>query len=334
MWLTIQKAKDTLTDAKKRRFYDSTLPFDDEVPEKGDWKNDDEFYKIWHDVFDRNQMWSIKKPVPMLGDATTPASEVRAFYAFWNNFETWREWAQFDEHKPNESEDRYERRWMENENKKTRKTHEKKERARLIKLAETCYNNDPRIKAELAMAEAEKEAAKQLKKDFKANQAYERERVQREAAEKLALEAQQKLEVELLAKEEIRVTGIIFRSKVKELIELCKIKMTGTTFDKFWVEAIQKRFNTIEKISPIADFLENCETQEDFAEYMAQLLMPESERQKVVETSEADDGWTDEELAMLTQAASKYHPGSAGRWNKIQEAIGNEKDIKQIQKKV
>ena len=67
---------------------------------------------------------------------------------------------------------------------------------------------------------------------------------------------------------------------------------------------------------------------------MAQLLMPESERQKVVETSEADDGWTDEELAMLTQAASKYHPGSAGRWNKIQEAIGNGKDIKQIQKKV
>jgi hypothetical protein len=45
---------------------------------------------------------------------------------------------------------------MENENKKERKIHEKKERIRLIKLAETCYNNDPRIKRDLAQAEAEK----------------------------------------------------------------------------------------------------------------------------------------------------------------------------------
>jgi hypothetical protein len=43
---------------------------------------------------------------------------------------------------------------MENENKKTRSKYEKKERARLINLAETAYNNDPRIKIELQEAEA------------------------------------------------------------------------------------------------------------------------------------------------------------------------------------
>jgi len=40
------------------------------------------------------------------------------------------------------------------------------------------------------------------------------------------------------AKEQIRIAGILYRSKCKELTELCKIKMQGTTYDKFWVESI------------------------------------------------------------------------------------------------
>jgi hypothetical protein len=47
-----------------------------------------------------------------------------------------------------------------------------------------------------------------------------------------------KLESEKNAKEALRVTGIIYRAKVKELIELCKIKLSGTKYDKFWVESI------------------------------------------------------------------------------------------------
>lgn len=56
---------------------------------------------------------------------------------------------------------------MDQENKRIRAKYEKKERARLIKLAETCYNNDPRIKKELELAEAEKLRKKNEKKDFK-----------------------------------------------------------------------------------------------------------------------------------------------------------------------
>lgn len=52
--------------------------------------------------------------------------------------------------------------------------------------------------------------------------------------------------------------------------------MQGTTFDKFWVESIQKRFNTLEKLAPIAEFLELCETQEDFADYVTELMQPGS----------------------------------------------------------
>lgn len=119
--------------------------------------------------------------------------------------------------------------------------------------------------------------------------------------EKIAAEASTKLEAEKLAKEEARITGIIYRCKVKELTELCKIKMAGTTYDKFWVESIQKRFNTLEKISPIADFMESSETQDEFADFMSQQLLSESERAKVVvETAATEqDSWTDEELANL-----------------------------------
>lgn len=60
-----------------------------------------------------------------------------------------------------EAQDRYERRYMENENKKIRSKYENKERARLIKLYETAYNNDPRVKAELEKIEAEKQKRKE-----------------------------------------------------------------------------------------------------------------------------------------------------------------------------
>jgi hypothetical protein len=45
-----------------------------------------------------------------------------------------------------EASDRYERRYMEKENKKGRDKHMKKERSRLIKLVDTAYKLDPRIK--------------------------------------------------------------------------------------------------------------------------------------------------------------------------------------------
>ena len=42
--------------------------------------------------------------------------------------------------------DRYERRWMEKQNKNVRDKHQKKERARIIKLVEMAYKYDPRVK--------------------------------------------------------------------------------------------------------------------------------------------------------------------------------------------
>jgi len=46
-----------------------------------------------------------------------------------------------------DAQDRYEKRWMEKQNKKGREKYEKEERKRLFNLSNLAYKHDPRIKA-------------------------------------------------------------------------------------------------------------------------------------------------------------------------------------------
>lgn len=110
-------------------------------------------------------MWSTKKPTPNIGDDKTSMDEVRKFYKFWGSFNTWREFSQYDEYDPTEAQDRYERRYMEGENRKLRKEHEREERKRLNKLVDGAYRRDPRIKREKEMIEIEKQQKKQKFRD-------------------------------------------------------------------------------------------------------------------------------------------------------------------------
>lgn len=121
------------------------MPFDDTVVNE-DLVTDEKFYDLFEPVFKRNARFAKKKPVPNMGDKDTPMSEVYKFYRYWDNFETWREWGQFEEYDPKEASDRYERRYMEKENKRVSDKHVKKERKRLIGLVEMAYKNDPRVK--------------------------------------------------------------------------------------------------------------------------------------------------------------------------------------------
>lgn len=99
------------------------------------------------------------------------------------------------------------------------------------------------------------------------------EEKKREQEEKKAAEQQAKLEAENKVKEEKRQTAINYKQKVKELIELCQTKLPGTTYDKFWVESIIKRFSTLETLSPICDYLAKCDSKSDFDEYISDLLL-------------------------------------------------------------
>ena len=149
VWLQIQKAYDTLMDKKKRAAYDSSLPFDDSIPEEKDI-NDDNFFEIFEEVFVRNGQFSKKSPVLKIGQIWTPMSQVHQFYRFWESFSSWRDFSQYNEYDVEEANDRYERRYMEQENKRAQKHYLKEERARLNELVDLAYKLDPRIRKEKA----------------------------------------------------------------------------------------------------------------------------------------------------------------------------------------
>lgn len=50
VWLKIQTAYDTLSDPGRRKKYDSSLPFEDKIPEAKDF-TDATFYKVLSEVF-------------------------------------------------------------------------------------------------------------------------------------------------------------------------------------------------------------------------------------------------------------------------------------------
>lgn len=75
----IQESYEVLIDPLKRRIYDSTDEFDDEIPT--DCAPQD-FYKVFAPAFMRNGRWSVNQPVPSLGDENTTIKEVDNFYNF------------------------------------------------------------------------------------------------------------------------------------------------------------------------------------------------------------------------------------------------------------
>lgn len=92
VWLQIQNAYETLTDLGKRRKYDSSCPFDEDIPKSEDI-TDANFFELYNETFQNNARFSVIKPVPNLGDMSTPMDEVYKFYSFWDNFKTWREFS-------------------------------------------------------------------------------------------------------------------------------------------------------------------------------------------------------------------------------------------------
>jgi len=156
VWLKIQTAYDTLIDPVKKKKYDSSLPFDEKVPKMSDCENAADFYEKFGKCFTLNAKWSVNKPVPNLGDANKDLQDVKDFYRFWDGFKSWREFSQYDEYDTEDAQDRYEKRWMEKQNAKTRASYIKEERKRIFNFVNHAYDNDPRIKAWMAKEEEEK----------------------------------------------------------------------------------------------------------------------------------------------------------------------------------
>lgn len=251
IWLEIQKAYETLMDPKKKKEYDSTLPFDESVPKMTDISNDAQFFEEFGKCFSKNAKFSNIKPVPAFGFGSMDLKDVHAFYKFWDNFKTWRTFNQYDEYEARDveqAEDRFERRWMEKENAKCRKKYDILERKRLFKLVALAYDNDPRILAEQKKAEEAKQAKKDAKK-INAQKKYrdadaikEAEAAAKKEAEEI--EAKRILEEKAAKKE----AGKKYRLTCKEFNTFCCSKMPGSNLDRWFIEELVKKFPTQEKM--------------------------------------------------------------------------------------
>lgn len=143
MWLKVTDAYDTLLDPVKRRKYDSSLPFDDSMPDEDEFEDDKEYMEVFMKVFKRNSMFSKKKPCPDFMMSSMSLPEVKKFFRFWDSFDSWRVFSQYDEYEVSEAGDRYERRYMEKENKKGQQKYLKEERGRIFKLVEMARKHHP-----------------------------------------------------------------------------------------------------------------------------------------------------------------------------------------------
>ncbi|KAF8507888.1 DnaJ-domain-containing protein [Hysterangium stoloniferum] len=165
----IQKATEVLSNAEKRRQFDSVDPYyldlEESVPiPKKEWSSK-KFFAEMGPVFEREARFSRVQPVPLLGGVDDSKDQVEGFYDFWYNFDSWRSFEYLDKEVNEGSDSRDDKRYTEKKNKSERARRKKEDTARLRSLVDTTLQNDPRIKR---IKQEEKEA-REAKKRAKTN---------------------------------------------------------------------------------------------------------------------------------------------------------------------
>lgn len=241
---------------------------------------------------------------------------------------------------------------MEAENRRCRKEHVNAERKRLIRLTEAAYNVDPRIQQELKAIEEEKQRKKNEKWEYKRNKKQAEADIENKLKEEKA-SAEKAIQDQDKANAEARkVLQIAFKQRVKDLIELLKVKLTGTRYDRFWVEAILKKFRTIERIEEVIQAvikLESNSQEEAVKEFEAALIIlneteaeaAERVKQQAIQAMMkeeqkkeefTDENWTNEEVKLLTKGIARYPPGTTQRWKVIADFVGTKSQKEAIKK--
>lgn len=318
-WLKIKEAYETLLDPEKRKKYDSTIEFDDTIPDDKDFETK-EFFKSFGPVFLKNSIWSKRKPVPKIGDMSTPLDKVKKFYSFWFRFETWRDYSVEGEYNLDEASCRYEKRQMVKENKKMKSSLLKEEKTRLINLVQLAYRHDPRIKEEEEKEKKKKEMIKQerLKQRQREKEDEKKKNIQaiKEYEEKMKLEQEKSIkEKEDLTKEYIAIGQFVDIALSKE--DLFQINLNA-------------KVNTLKEIINSISAKENLnEKKQIFIQmsraYFAVKIEDEKEEEKDNST------WTKEEIILLQKAVKKYPAGIKNRWELIEEVVKSKKKDNIIQ---
>lgn len=353
----VQEAYEALIDPQKRRIYDSTDEFDDEVPT--DCAPQD-FYKVFGPAFMRNSRWSVNQPAPPLGDDDSPFEEVDKFYDFWYAFKSWREFPHADEFDVEQADSRDHKRWMERQNAKLSEKARKEEYTRVRSLVDNAYKKDPRIVRRKEFEKAEKQRKKQAKflakklQEEEAARAAEEEKRKKEEEDKRAAEAAQLLkkakekEKKLLRKERTRL-----RTLTAAIVSQRALDISADDIETLCMSL------DMERLKNLCDKVDGKATEEQ-AKHLKDSLgrQDNSEPQKieepikkVVEKSPKQNGnvssngnmssgssekkekpWGKEEIDLLRKAMVKYPKGTSRRWEVVSEYLGTGRSVEEILK--
>ncbi|XP_036748295.1 dnaJ homolog subfamily C member 2 isoform X2 [Manis pentadactyla] len=287
----ITKAYEMLSDPVKRRAFNSVDPtFDNSVPSKSEAK--DNFFEVFSPVFERNSRWSNKKNVPKLGCMNSSFEDVDAFYSFWYNFDSWREFSYLDEEEKEKAECRDERKWIEKQNRATRAQRKKEEMNRIRTLVDNAYSCDPRIKKFKEEEKAKKEAEKKAKVEAK--------RKEQEAKEK---QRQAELEAARLVKE-------------KEEEEVRQQALLAKKEKDIQKKAIKKERQKLRNSCKIEEINEQMRKEKEEAEARTRQASKNAEKSSGGGGNDSKN-WSEDDLQLLIKAVNLFPAGTNSRWEVI-----------------
>ncbi|KAG5119728.1 hypothetical protein JHK82_034148 [Glycine max] len=346
----IQEAYEVLIDPVKRRIYDSTDEFDDEIPT--DCAPQD-FFKVFGPAFMRNGRWSVNQPIPSLGDDNTPLKEVDNFYNFWYSFKSWREFPHADEFDLEQAESRDHKRWMERQNAKLTEKARKEDYARIRTLVDNAYKRDPRI---LRRKEEEK-AEKQRKKEAK----FLAKKVQEEEAARIAEEERQRKEEEERQAAKAALQQKKVKEKEKKLLRKERARLRTLSGPILSQHLLDISDDDVERlcmsldIEQLRSLCENMEGRQMLLEQAKVLRYAlSSKKEEVVDEKtnqqnangsikangisslsnieKKEKPWSKEEIDLLRKGMQKYPKGTSRRWEVISEYIGTGRSVEEIMK--
>lgn len=278
-----------------------------------------------------NARWSEKKNVPEFGGDDATRDQVDAFYNFWYDFESWREFSYLDEEDKEKGQDRDERRWIEKENRAARLKRKKEEMARIRTLVDLAFNNDKRIIRFKKEEKEKKLAAKRAKMGAAQAAKHEEERLKKEQElARIQAEKEEQKRIEQIRYEREQQKRLIKKER-KILRDRAKEANYFAKDDK----DVVKNMENVEKICEMLSHLELQELNKEmekggksvfFAKVKAidQKLKEEREghiQQKKGEgdskTTEKNYTWNPENMQLLIKAVNLFPAGTAQRWEVI-----------------
>eukprot|EP01062_Namystynia_karyoxenos_P027190 TRINITY_DN20955_c0_g1_i1.p1 TRINITY_DN20955_c0_g1~~TRINITY_DN20955_c0_g1_i1.p1 ORF type:complete len:666 (+),score=310.52 TRINITY_DN20955_c0_g1_i1:82-1998(+) len=356
LFKAVQLAAEVLLNADKRRAYDSSLPFDDDIPSAK--TAPEKYFKEFGECFARNARWCAqgRAACPPFGDDSAPMEQVDAFYSFWFGFQSWRDFSAEvadDMHDTQEAEDRFERRWMEKENAKAVEKMKKAEKARVRELVDRAYKLDPRIRRRQQEEQAAKEAAREARREQEEQrlrkEREEQERQQREEEQRRA-ERKEMLAQLKKARQQFRKTtkdwpesggavgvSCVARKHLEWLLTKLELEDIGRCQQAADDAAGGKPDAAIQFVyGLIAQTEERTQESRNGGPLHPEAKKKEEaeKKEKEAQAQQAQVSWTEAEMLELQKACVKYPAGTVDRWRKLADFMGHKKSPDQILKKV